>query len=109
MVNLVHELISIGGTLSRKEALIYQGKRLTYEALASEVERTRDAMLGLGRKVEPGVSQFTWSAPGGGDFIVAAAAAGGVFVPVNPLLKENQAGRRTRTLKGLNNQAAASC
>ncbi|GAB1719617.1 MAG: AMP-dependent synthetase and ligase [Nitrosospira sp.] len=91
MVNLVHELISRSAERSpEKEALIYQGKRLTYEALASEVESTRDAMLALGLGRAERVAVYLEKRQEAVISLFAAAAAGGVFVPVNPLLKPEQ-------------------
>jgi acyl-CoA ligase (AMP-forming) (exosortase A-associated) len=91
MVNLVHELIYRSAERSpEKEALIYQGKRWTYEALASEVERARNAMLALGLGRTERVAVYLEKRQEAVISLFAAASAGGVFVPVNPLLKPEQ-------------------
>jgi acyl-CoA ligase (AMP-forming) (exosortase A-associated) len=91
MVNLVHELISRSAERApEKEALIYQGKRLTYEALASEVERVGNAMLALGLDRAERVAVYLEKRQEAVVSLFAAAAVGGVFVPVNPLLKPEQ-------------------
>jgi acyl-CoA synthetase (AMP-forming)/AMP-acid ligase II len=91
MVNLVHELISRSADRSpEKEALIYQGKRLTYAALGAEVERARNAMLALGLGRAERVAVYLEKRQEAVISLFAAAAAGGVFVPVNPLLKPEQ-------------------
>lgn len=91
MPHLFHELIF--NTADRginSDALIYQGQRLSYTVLAREVELAAAGLLtlGLGRgerlavylekRFETVIAMF------------AASAAGGVFVPVNPLLKAEQ-------------------
>jgi acyl-CoA ligase (AMP-forming) (exosortase A-associated) len=91
MVNLVHELIARSAERApEKEALIYQGKRLTYEALASEVERAGNAMLALGLDRAERVAVYLEKRQEAVVSLFAAAAIGGVFVPVNPLLKPEQ-------------------
>jgi acyl-CoA ligase (AMP-forming) (exosortase A-associated) len=88
---LLHELIlhSAGRTPSAT-ALVYHGESLTYEALASRLQAGARACLELGlargdrvaiyleKRFETVVAAF------------AAADAGCVFVPVNPLLKADQ-------------------
>jgi acyl-CoA ligase (AMP-forming) (exosortase A-associated) len=91
MTELLHELIPRTATRSPdKEALAYQGRRLSYMSLAEEVERTARGLLAvslrrservavyLEKRLETVIAQF------------GAAAAGGVFVPINPLLKPEQ-------------------
>jgi acyl-CoA ligase (AMP-forming) (exosortase A-associated) len=91
MVNLVHELISRSAERApEKEALIYQGKRLTYEALASEVERVGNAMLALGLDRAERVAVYLEKRQEAVVSLFAAAAVGGVFVPVKPHLKPQQ-------------------
>ncbi len=77
-------------------ALSYAGETLTYEALATQVRTAARGLLaaGLGRgdrvgiylekRLETVVAMF------------AAAAAGGVFVPINPLLRARQVGHILR-------------
>ncbi|MBL8449919.1 MAG: acyl-CoA ligase (AMP-forming), exosortase A system-associated [Dechloromonas sp.] len=73
-------------------ALTYTGKTLSYGELAGDIEALAGGLvhLGLGRGERVGIyleKRF--------EFVVAAfgaAAAGGVFVPLNPLLKAEQVG-----------------
>jgi acyl-CoA ligase (AMP-forming) (exosortase A-associated) len=91
MPELLHELVYRSAQVSpQNKALVDAAGALNYEALASEVSRAASAFielqLGRGQRVaiylekrrEAVVSMF------------AAAAAGGVFVPVNPVLKPEQ-------------------
>src|SRR5882672_4018186 len=91
MTELIHDLLlSSAQRNPRREALVYQGARLDYDGLAAQVRDCAAALsnLGLGRservavylekRIETVVAVF------------GAAAAGGVFVPINPLLKPDQ-------------------
>jgi acyl-CoA ligase (AMP-forming) (exosortase A-associated) len=91
MHDLIHELILRSAEKTpRQEALTYLGTRLHYGELASKVLDCAAGLLrtGLGRservaiylekRLETVIAMF------------GAAAAGGVFVPINPLLKPDQ-------------------
>ena len=91
MTELIHDLLLSSAQRSpRREALVYQGTRLDYDGLAARVRDCAAALsnLDLGRservavylekRIETVVAVF------------GAAAAGGVFVPINPLLKPDQ-------------------
>jgi acyl-CoA ligase (AMP-forming) (exosortase A-associated) len=91
MSELIHDLVLHSADKSpHQEALSYRGECLDYEELAVQVRKCASGLLrtGLGRtervaiylekRLETVVAMF------------GAAAAGGVFVPVNPLLKPNQ-------------------
>ncbi|MDL2353694.1 MAG: acyl-CoA ligase (AMP-forming), exosortase A system-associated [Pseudomonadota bacterium] len=93
MSNLIHEFIFRSATRTpQAEALVYGTSRLDYATLAGGVDGAAQALLaaGLGRgervavylekRIENVLAMF------------GAAAAGGVFVPVNPLLKPEQVG-----------------
>jgi len=93
MAQLIHQLIFQSAlTMPDRQALSYQGVGLSYGALAQMVRLAADAWLqhGLGRgerlavylekREETVVAMF------------GAAAAGAVFVPVNPVLKPDQVG-----------------
>lgn len=93
MVNLVHDLIyQSAGQAPDAEALSYQDEQKSYADLAAEIEKTAAGFMdaGLGRNERLAVylekRLETVSA------LFAANAAGGVFVPVNPLLKPEQVG-----------------
>jgi acyl-CoA ligase (AMP-forming) (exosortase A-associated) len=91
MHDLIHELLLRSAEKSpHHEALSYQGICLNYDALASQVSRCAAGYLqaGLGRSERVAVYLEKRS-----EAVVAmfgAAAAGGVFVPINPLLKPDQ-------------------
>src|SRR6185295_13615252 len=91
MPDLIHELLLRSAERSPKhEALVYQGTRLDYGALAAQVAAFAAGLLrgGLGRAERVAVYLEKRA-----ETVVAmfgAAAAGGVFVPVNPLLKPDQ-------------------
>jgi acyl-CoA ligase (AMP-forming) (exosortase A-associated) len=91
MSELIHEFILRSTERSPEaEAVAYMGERLSYESLAAVVRSSANALLqsGIGRgdrvavylekRIETVAALF------------GAAAAGGVFVPVNPLLKPDQ-------------------
>ena len=91
MVNVVHDLlIEAARSTPRREALKYQAHQLTYEELTAQMLRFAAGLLQLGlarldrvavymeKRVETVVALF------------GASAAGGVFVPINPLLKPEQ-------------------
>ena len=91
MPNLVHEFITRSAEKTpHADALIYQAQTLHYEVLRVRVSGIAAAYLALGlgraervaiyleKRAETVISMF------------GAAAAGGVFVPVNPLLKPDQ-------------------
>lgn len=91
MADLVHKLIfKSAGRLSDTEALAYQGKRTDYAALAGVVDSMGKAMLALGLDRHERVAVYLEKRPETVIALFAAAAAGGVFVPVNPLLKPEQ-------------------
>lgn len=91
MSDLVHEFIFHSAARTpRAEALVYGARRLDYAALASLVGASRDALLahglGLGERVAVYMEKNVENVAA----MFGAAAAGGAFVPVNPLLKPEQ-------------------
>ncbi|MEO8406878.1 MAG: acyl-CoA ligase (AMP-forming), exosortase A system-associated [Oxalobacteraceae bacterium] len=91
MTDLVHEFIFHSAQRTPEaEALVYQDRRLDYAALAKDVQAAATGVLSLGlgrgerlavyleKRLETVVALF------------GTAAAGCVFVPVNPLLKPEQ-------------------
>ena len=91
MTDLIHEFIFHSAMVAPKaEALVYQDRRLDYAALATDVQAAAIAVLSLGlgrgerlavyleKRLETVIALF------------GTAAAGCVFVPVNPLLKPEQ-------------------
>ncbi|MEP7370903.1 MAG: AMP-binding protein, partial [Nitrosospira sp.] len=91
MADLVHKLIFRSADhFSDREALVYQGKRIGYAALAKEIDSAGKAMLALGLDQGERVAVYLEKRPETVTALFGAAAAGGVFVPVNPLLKPEQ-------------------
>ena len=91
MADLVHELIfKSADHFSDTEALVYQGKRTGYADLAEEIDSAGKAMLALGLDRDERVRVYLEKRLETVIALFGAAAAGGVFVPVNPLLKPEQ-------------------
>lgn len=91
MADLVHELIfQAAERRPEAEALACDGRRLSYAQLATQTRKATQGLLGLGlgageraavyleKRIETVVTLF------------GIAAAGAVFIPVNPLLKPHQ-------------------
>src|SRR5215471_11554310 len=91
MAELVHELIGDSAVRSpHRDALKYGSHLLSYAELASEVNSFAVAMIGVGLQRADRVAIYAEKRL---ETIVAmfgAAAAGGAYVPVNPLLKPEQ-------------------
>jgi acyl-CoA ligase (AMP-forming) (exosortase A-associated) len=91
MRDLIHDLLlgSASGE-PRREALTYQGRRLDYGALAALVVDCAAGLLQLKLDRSERVAVYLEKRPETVIALFGAAAAGGVFVPVNPLLKPDQ-------------------
>ncbi|MGE5522217.1 MAG: acyl-CoA ligase (AMP-forming), exosortase A system-associated [Rhodospirillaceae bacterium] len=91
MAFLLHDLLEHAARTSpRAEALNYQRRTLTYAALAEEVRKCADAYLALGIGRGERVALYLEKRFETVIGIFGAAAAGAVFVPINPLLKPEQ-------------------
>jgi acyl-CoA ligase (AMP-forming) (exosortase A-associated) len=91
MTDLLHESIfSSAARTPEAEALVYQEKRLDYAALAKGVRATANVMLGLHVRRGERVAVYLEKRFETVLSMFGAAAAGGAFVPVNPLLKPEQ-------------------
>lgn len=91
MTDLVHTLIfRSADRFADREALLYQGRRMDYTALADAVEAASQALLAAGLDRGERVAVYLEKRPETVAALFGAAAAGGVFVPVNPLLKPEQ-------------------
>jgi acyl-CoA ligase (AMP-forming) (exosortase A-associated) len=91
MSDLVHEFIFHSATRDpQAEALVYGARRLDYAALAGLVRATRDALLAHGLGMGERVAVYMEKNVENVAAMFGAAAAGGAFVPVNPLLKPEQ-------------------
>ena len=93
MADLVHDLVSLAVRRGpERPALRFRDERVSYEALETQVAALSRGLVGLGlgraervavyldKRIETVVGLF------------GAAMAGGVFVPVNPLLRPRQVG-----------------
>jgi acyl-CoA ligase (AMP-forming) (exosortase A-associated) len=91
MADLVHALIfEAAAATPRAEALVYQEHRLSYDELATQVETIAWALLGCGIGPDERVGVYLEKRIETVVALFGAAAAGAVFVPVNPLLKAAQ-------------------
>ncbi|MFP5392971.1 MAG: acyl-CoA ligase (AMP-forming), exosortase A system-associated, partial [Gammaproteobacteria bacterium] len=91
MSDLVHDLIfRAARRMPAAEALAYGGQRLDYAALADAVRTAAAGFLGLGLGKRERVAVYLEKRIETVSALFGAAAAGGVFVPVNPLLKAEQ-------------------
>src|SRR5688572_19804581 len=91
MAILLHDLIlkSASGAPA-SHALVCQGERLSYEALAGRMEAAAQGYLKLGLARGERVAIYLDKRFDTVVAAFAAARAGCVFVPVNPLLKPDQ-------------------
>lgn len=91
MPDLVHKLIFKSADRSPDtEALVYQGDRFDYATLTGEIESAANAMLALGLDRGERVAVYLEKRTETVAALFGATAAGGVFVPVNPILKPEQ-------------------
>ncbi|MBA2659909.1 MAG: acyl-CoA ligase (AMP-forming), exosortase A system-associated [Nitrosospira sp.] len=91
MADLVHKLIyKSADRFSDAEALVYQENRTNYADLAERIESAGKALLALGLDRDERVAVYLEKRPETVIALFGTAAAGGVFVPVNPLLKPDQ-------------------
>jgi acyl-CoA ligase (AMP-forming) (exosortase A-associated) len=88
---LLHELIRLtADKMPQSQALAYREQNMSYATLAELVNRVAKAMLQLGLARRDRVAVFLEKRPETVAALFGAAAAGGVFVPVNPVLKAAQ-------------------
>jgi len=91
MQDLIHELLLQSARKTpNAPALHYQSSTLDYGTLAGAVERCAAALLELGLPRSARVGVYMEKRPETVISVFGAAAAGGVFVPINPLLKPEQ-------------------
>ena len=91
MSNLIHELLLHSAEKTpQQEALSYEGARLTYAELAAQVSGCAAGFLRTGVSRSERVAVYLEKRAETVIALFGAAAAGGVFVPVNPLLKPDQ-------------------
>ncbi len=91
MLDLIHNLpLHIAGKTPHQGALAHQRARLDYGTLAAQVLDCASGLLRLGLGRSERVAVYLEKRPETVIALFGAAAAGGVFVPVNPLLKPDQ-------------------
>ncbi|WP_426077670.1 acyl-CoA ligase (AMP-forming), exosortase A system-associated [Janthinobacterium sp. PSPC3-1] len=91
MATLIHDFIfETARQAPDAPALSYQGVPLAYGALAQSVRDCAGALLQLGLRRAARVAVYLEKRQENVIAMFGAAAAGGVFVPVNPLLKPEQ-------------------
>jgi acyl-CoA ligase (AMP-forming) (exosortase A-associated) len=91
MTDLVHHLITAAAARTpAASALRYQGEPLSYAELAQAIERCAAALLHLGLARGERVAVYAEKRFETVIGMFAAAHAGGVYVPINPVLKAEQ-------------------
>lgn len=91
MSDLIHDFIfRSAGRSPQAEALVYGSRRLDYATLADSVRQVSTTVLGLGLGRGERLAVYLEKNIENVAAMFGAAAAGGVFVPVNPLLKPEQ-------------------
>ncbi len=91
MSELIHDLIFHSARRTPgAEALVHGARRLDYAGLAGAVRSAADALAALGLEAGERVAVCMEKNVENVAAMFGAAAAGGVFVPVNPLLKPEQ-------------------
>ncbi|WP_338769351.1 acyl-CoA ligase (AMP-forming), exosortase A system-associated [Massilia sp. METH4] len=91
MSDLIHDFIFRSAARTPgAEALVHGSRRLNYGALADLVRRSAAALLASGLERGERVAVYMEKNVENVGAMFGAAAAGGVFVPVNPLLKPEQ-------------------
>jgi len=87
----IHEFIRASAdSTPDSEALIYKKKRLTYATLVNEVQQVANALVEIGLARSERLAVYLEKRIEAVESLFAATVAGGVFVPVNPLLKAAQ-------------------
>ena len=71
-------------------AMIHGHETYTYDRLADAIRRASEGFLGLGLRHGDRVGVYLEKRPEAVIAMFATAAAGGIFVPINPLLKTKQ-------------------
>lgn len=97
MVSLIHELLTTSAARRPDaRALTYRKSHLDYGAVASAVEAFARGALAAGLARQDRVAVYLPKRPETIATIFGTTMAGGVFVPVNPLLKPPQVGHILR-------------
>ncbi len=91
MPDLIHQFIQAGASRAPDApALHYKAQTCTYGQLNEDIARVAGGLAALGLSAGERVAVYLPKLPETVQAIFGTAAAGGVFVPVNPLLKPQQ-------------------
>lgn len=91
MTDLLHELVfRTADRFPSNDAVSLRRQTLSYEALAATITQTAAGLLSLGLSRGERVGIYLPKVFEGVASMFGAAAAGGVFVPINPILKAEQ-------------------
>jgi acyl-CoA ligase (AMP-forming) (exosortase A-associated) len=91
MNDLLHHLVMRSASATpQAQALVYKQQSMTYEALADAIARIAAAFVGLELQRAERVAVYLDKRFETVIAAFGAAAAGGAFVPINPLLKPDQ-------------------
>src|SRR4030042_1420665 len=74
----------------RKVAFVFGPLSVTYEELNQRVNRLANRLLGLGLRKGDRVAVFLHNSPEFYEIYFACAKTGGIFAPINNLLKKNE-------------------
>ena len=93
MSDLLHSLIlTSANARPDKSALIHKGNQHSYAELAANMEQAANGLLAHGLLSDERVGVYLPKLPESVTTFFATTLAGGVFVPINPLLKAAQVG-----------------
>ncbi len=93
MITLIHDLIlNAAQRIPDQEALVYQHTRLDYQHLAQSTLNIATLYLNLGLKKSDRIAVYLEKRIETVTALFGASVAGGVFVPINPILKPEQVG-----------------
>jgi len=93
MSELLHQLVQASARqVGSHCALVHRGRFLDYHSLWHQIEQAAEGLAALGLKRRERLGIYLEKRPETIVAIFAAAAAGAVFVPINPLLKPRQVG-----------------
>ena len=93
MIQTIHQLVKVQAQIRPYCPAIGENKRwLTYAELNEDIETLARSFLSLGLKKSERVTIFLPKCFESVISIFATSAAGGIFVPINPMLKPSQVG-----------------
>ena len=91
MINLLHDFITRAAELhAEAEALVFKDQRFSYEELERQVRETASGLVNAGLHRHDRVAVYLTKQVETVTGMFGAARAGGIFIPVNPVLKAPQ-------------------